>query len=226
MRYHALALTFLLVISLFLTTPAAAQTASESPQKPVYHQTGNEATLVGTIGVVGTVPRTLLFDMTADPICVQLNREAKTDSLITNENRLLNAFVYVKNGDSLKTYEFELPASAVELRRERCIYSPHVLGLRVGQSLAIINEDPTHHNTHPTPRLNIEWNQTQPPSAQPIIKTFARPEVLIPFKCNHHPWEKAYVGVLDHPWRDAGGGSTIPLPRDRHREGYAPLTAF
>ncbi|HEX6729651.1 MAG TPA: carboxypeptidase regulatory-like domain-containing protein, partial [Pyrinomonadaceae bacterium] len=34
----------------------------------------------------------------------------------------------------------------------------------------------------------------------PIEKTFARSEVLIPVKCNQHPWMKAYIGVLKHPF--------------------------
>ena len=34
----------------------------------------------------------------------------------------------------------------------------------------------------------------------PIEKTFARPEVLIPVKCNQHPWMKSYIGVLRHPF--------------------------
>jgi len=33
-----------------------------------------------------------------------------------------------------------------------------------------------------------------------MVKTFSHPEVLIPFKDNQHPWEKAYVAVMDHPF--------------------------
>ena len=41
---------------------------------------------------------------------------------------------------------------------------------------------------------------SQMPHSSPLIKTFTRAEVLIPFRDNQHPWEKAYVGVLDHPF--------------------------
>ena len=34
----------------------------------------------------------------------------------------------------------------------------------------------------------------------PVVKIFTRPEMFIPFKCNQHPWEKAYVSVMDHPF--------------------------
>jgi hypothetical protein len=72
--------------------------------------------------------------------------------------------------------------------------------MRVGQVLRILNGDPTAHNTHPTPKLNVEWNQTQPPGGEPLTKTFARQEQLVPFKCNQHPWEKGWVGVMAHPF--------------------------
>ena len=31
-------------------------------------------------------------------------------------------------------------------------------------------------------------------------RTFAREEVMIPVKCNVHPWMKSYIGVLKHPF--------------------------
>ena len=31
-------------------------------------------------------------------------------------------------------------------------------------------------------------------------QTFAREEVMIPVKCNVHPWMKSYIGVVKHPF--------------------------
>jgi hypothetical protein len=203
MNHRVSILTFLVVIALLFGANVASQTPSQSPDKPLYQPTGTEATIVGTIGVKGPIPKPRRLDMTADPICMAVNEKLNeipvTDSFITNEDRLVNAFVYVKS-DKLAAYQFPLPDSAVTLERRNCRYSPHVLGLRVGQRLAIPNFDPTQHNTHPTPKYNQEWNQTQAAHAEPIIKTFSREEVLIPFKCNQHPWERAYVAVLNHPF--------------------------
>ena len=64
----------------------------------------------------------------------------------------------------------------------------------------MVNSDNTHHNTHPVPKINAEWNQTQPPQSAPIVKAFSHEEALIPVKCNQHPWEKAFLGVLNHPF--------------------------
>ncbi len=189
--------TLILLMSLLFSSHTAAQ---QSAEKQLYRTTGREAVVIGTISVNGTIPKAPIFDMTADPVCQELNKKPEADWLLTNGNRLLNAFVYIKNGDPLRAYRFELPTTQVLLEHKNCFYSPHVLGLRVGQQLVIGNSDPTTHNTHPTPKINQEWNQSQAPRSPPLIKTFPHQEVLIPFKDNQHPWQKAYVGVLDHPF--------------------------
>ncbi|HEY8409965.1 MAG TPA: carboxypeptidase regulatory-like domain-containing protein, partial [Pyrinomonadaceae bacterium] len=44
------------------------------------------------------------------------------------------------------------------------------------------------------------WNQSQPNGAPAIEKSFNRAEVLVPVKCNQHPWMKAYIGVMRTPF--------------------------
>jgi hypothetical protein len=53
-----------------------------------------------------------------------------------------------------------------------------------GQTIEIKNSDPTTHNIHPTPKDNREWNESRPPNAAPLEKTFAREEIMLPVKCN------------------------------------------
>lgn len=222
MRYPTLVLTLLFLVSL---SPAASfQNPQETPARPLYTPTGKEATLVGMITADGELPKPKKIDMTADPVCIELNRgRAETDFVLTNNQQLLNVFVYVKSGEPLKAYRFAVPESEVVLERKNCRYSPHVLGIRVGQKLSIVNSDPTIHNTHPVPKLNPEWNQTQAMGSEPIVKAFKRPEQFIPFKDNHHPWEKAYLGVFDHPFfavSDAFGNYEIRgLPPGTYKLG-------
>jgi hypothetical protein len=40
----------------------------------------------------------------------------------------------------------------------------------------------------------------QAQGAPPIEDKFKRAETLIPVKCNQHPWMKANIGVLGHPF--------------------------
>jgi hypothetical protein len=166
---------------------------------------GDVGSIAGSIAFNGTPPAPKKIDTSADPVCGQRNPNLSTEEAVVNNGKLANVFVYIKEGaatDGTKIGDFTWtpPATAVTLDQNGCHYRPHVLGIMTNQKLSITNSDPTQHNIHPTPKNNPEWNQTQPNGAPPIEKTFARSEVLIPVKCNQHPWMKAYIGVLKHPF--------------------------
>ena len=82
------------------------------------------------------------------------------------------------------------------------MYEPHVFGVMAGQDIEIANDDPTNHNIHPLPKENREWNESQPPSSEAKKKSFARQEASPPItvKCNVHPWMRAYIAVVGHPF--------------------------
>ena len=80
------------------------------------------------------------------------------------------------------------------------MYTPHVLAVMTNQPIDIKNDDPTNHNIHPLPKINQEWNESQPPNGDPKTKSFPREEVMIPVKCNVHPWMRAYIAVVHHPF--------------------------
>jgi plastocyanin len=113
--------------------------------------------------------------------------------------QLANAFVYVKGGE-LDRFVFEVPGASVVIDQQQCQFTPRVVGIQTGQTLTFLNSDPTTHNVHPAPRVNAEWNRMQAEYGTPIETRFTRPETLIPIKCNQHPWMRAYVGVLSHPF--------------------------
>jgi hypothetical protein len=177
---------------------SAGQEAGVSAAKKPYVRTGYEATLSGTITLTGKRRKPLIIDMSADPSCYSTNPDPRTEWAEGNKGKLANVFIYLKS-DALDAYTFEQPTAPAVLEHKGCRYVPHVLGIRVGQSLRLLNSDRTFHNTHPNPKFNSEWNMSQPDGGDPIVKTFARPEI-IPFRDNMHPWEKAYVGVFDHPF--------------------------
>jgi hypothetical protein len=197
---------------------SAGQDAAVSPTKKPYVRTGNEAKLSGTIKLDGKRAKPRRIDMSADVVCYQVNSDPKTEDVVSNKGNLANVFIYVKS-EALDSYTFEPPDSPATLEHKGCRYVPHVLGMRVGQPLAILNSDPTYHNTHPTPKSNSEWNQTQSPGSPALKKTFDQPD-LIPFKDNQHPWERGYVGVFAHPFfaiSDESGNYRIEgLPPGRY----------
>ena len=171
---------------------------------------GPTGTISGVISYNGTPPAPRKIDTTADPVCGQKNPNLATDDTIVKDGKLANTFVYIKDGTveggkKIGDYSWTVPSEPVKLDQNGCHYAPHVLGVMVNQKVSITNSDATQHNIHPTPKLNTEWNQTQANGAPPIEKTFGRAEVLIPVKCNQHPWMKAYIGVLKHPLYSVSG---------------------
>ncbi|HSK64374.1 MAG TPA: carboxypeptidase regulatory-like domain-containing protein [Pyrinomonadaceae bacterium] len=153
----------------------------------------------------GTPPAPRKIDTAADPVCGQKNPNLMTDDTIVKDGKLANTFIYIKEGNveggqKIGDYAWETPSAAAQLDQNGCHYAPHVMGVQVNQKISITNSDATQHNVHPTPKLNAEWNQTQPSGGAPIEKSFARAEQLIPVKCNQHPWMKAYIGVMRHPF--------------------------
>ena len=166
--------------------------------------TGPKGTITGVISFNGTPPAPKKIDTGADAACGAANPNLMTDDTIVKDGKLANVFIYVKDGTvdggkKIGDYSWPTPTTAVTLDQNGCHYKPHVMGIQVNQKLSVTNSDKTTHNIHPTPSLNKEWNKTQPVGASPIEETFARPEQLIPVKCNQHPWMKAYIGVTKHP---------------------------
>jgi plastocyanin len=217
-----------IVLSLLALAAACGGSKTPDTNAPQANATGGDAppsgstgTISGVISYNGTPPAPKKIDTTADPVCGQKNPNLSTDDTIVKDGKLANTFIYIKEGTveggkKIGEYAWPTPTSEVQLDQNGCHYAPHVLGVQVNQKLKITNSDATQHNIHPTPKLNAEWNQTQPNGAPPIEKAFTRAEVLIPVKCNQHPWMKAYIGVLKHPFfsvsKDTGAYEITGVP--------------
>jgi len=173
-----------------------------------YAATGNEGSVAGKISLSGEAPAAQAIDMGQDANCAKNNPDPKTETVVAKDGKLSNVFVYIKEGTTadgkkIADYTFDTPASEVVLDQKGCHYIPHVIGMQPNQKLKVTNSDPTGHNIHALPKAgggNEEWNESQPSGAGPITKTFKRSEILVPVKCNQHPWMKAYIGVVKHPF--------------------------
>ena len=172
---------------------------AEQPAQPAAAATpidpSTVATVNGTVKFDGTAPKPAKIDMSQDPGCKGTNQ---AETLVVDNGNLANVFVYVKDGLGNRT--FDVPKDPVVLDQRGCQYHPHVLGVMTGQTVQIRNDDPTTHNIHPTPKDNREWNESQPPSSAALEKTFAREEIMLPVKCNQHPWMKMYINVVKNPF--------------------------
>lgn len=154
------------------------------------------ATVSGTVKLEGTPPRPQKIDMSQDPACgSQLNLDS---SVVASNGDLANVVVYVK--DLVNDSAGAIPNEPVVITQKGCRYEPHVTAARVGQTVRFENADQTTHNVHMMPVKLYQWNESQMPSAAPIEKKFEQPEVMIPIKCNQHPWMRMYLSVMANPF--------------------------
>jgi plastocyanin len=173
--------------------PAAPSTAAGPAATPI--DPASAATVSGTVKFEGAMPKPAKIDMSQDPNCQGVNL---AENVVVSDGHLQNVFIYVKEGLGNRT--FDVPKDSVTLSQNGCKYHPHVLGVMAGQTIKIVNGDPTTHNIHPTPKDNREWNESQAPQAAALEKNFAREEVMLPVKCNQHPWMRMFVNVVKSPF--------------------------
>jgi plastocyanin len=158
-----------------------------------------DSTIRGRIAYAGEAPTPRVIRMAADPLCMVEGGTARSEVLLVGQNNeLQNVFVYVKDGLGDRT--FTPPPTPVVLDQEGCQYMPHVFGVQVGQPIEIRNSDPTVHNVHAVPKENDEFNFIQQTEGRTDDRTFDRPEIMVPFKCDVHGWMAAYAGVVPHPF--------------------------
>lgn len=175
------------------------------PAAKAYVSKNDEGTISGKVILNGAAPAPKPIDMSQDGACVTANSNPISEEVAAKDGKLANVLVYIKDGQvtgqaKIGGLSFPAPADAVTLDQHGCHYVPHVLGIRAKQNMNVVNSDPTTHNVNVQAKSNEKFNQSQTQGAAPIVKSFARPEVIIPVKCNQHPWMKAYVAVLNHPF--------------------------
>jgi plastocyanin len=190
-----------------IRNPRGNQDPIQSPQSNFVFNIDNALLSTGTVGGVvswrGAAPTRKRVDTSADPMCQQTNPRLYVEEAIVRGGKLANVFLYVKDGvtaDGKKLTElsFPIPNRDVVIDQRGCIFIPHVLGVMVGQVVTVTNSDDTTHNVHFGPKRNPDWNQSQAARTAPLTHSFKYPEIMVPLRCNQHPWMRAFVGVLTH----------------------------
>ena len=173
--------------------------------------TENAGTVSGTIHFTGKVTPRVKIDMGQDPVC-GLADSNSTEQYLVHNGGLQNVFLYVKDGLGNKLYA--APSTPVVMDQMGCRYIPHVIGVMVGQPVKFTNSDNTMHNVHMTPQIGT--NQTvdlsEPPNGNGETRILSTPELMIPVRCNNHPWMEAFINVVTSPFyavSDADGHFTI-----------------
>lgn len=155
--------------------------------------------VVGTVSFEGQPPEGDPIDMSEEPECAEKHSDQPRTRpvVVGSDGGLQNVFIHVTEG--LPEGSWPAPDGDVELDQDGCIYQPHVLAVRTGQTLTIRNSDGVGHNINARPQNQRGFNFSQP-TVMTTERTFSQPEVMIPIQCDIHGWMEAYLGVVDHPY--------------------------
>ncbi len=196
--------TTLLLTALTLTgcKPNTPPPVADVPAaKPAY--TGPTGSVTGTISFTGKPLAPVVIDTSMDPACsIGSTGNVMTEQFVVTAGKLANVFLYIKSGPAAAMQATPAPTQAVILDQKNCRYTPHVIAVQQGGTVEFHNSDSTMHNIHtmPTAVGNETIDVSQGPKGAPQSKQFAKPELMIPVRCNNHPWMNAFINVSATPF--------------------------
>jgi plastocyanin len=188
-------------------TANSTSAPASSPSQPITQiDPATAGSIEGIVKLSGKALERIEIDMAQDPACA-MSQEGKnlTEGIVAKAGKLANVYVYVKDGLGNKVYA--APTEPAVLDQKGCRYVPHVLGAMVGQQVEFRNSDPTMHNVHMQPTVggNQQFDISQPPNGGTTRHAFAKPELMIPVRCNNHPWMQAFLNLAPNPFFAVSG---------------------
>ena len=159
--------------------------------------------VTGTIRFVGKVPPAPVIDTSMDPACsLGSSQPFRAEQYVVNNGKLANVFLYIKSGPPAAMQALPQSNAPVVLDQKNCRYIPHVIGVVQGGTVEFQNSDPTMHNIHtmPTDVGNETIDVSQGPHGAPVTKQLGKPELMMPVRCNNHPWMNAFLNVSATPF--------------------------
>lgn len=126
------------------------------------------------------------------------------ESLVVHEkNRgIRDIAIWLDTGDAIPVHPdlINPPKDAPVMDNLNCRFTPRMMAVRTGQVFELKNSDPIAHNAAVYARRNSPFSEIIPMN-QPLQKKFAKFERLpVRVDCSIHPWMKAWLVVLEHPY--------------------------
>ncbi|OGA44436.1 MAG: hypothetical protein A3G25_03730 [Betaproteobacteria bacterium RIFCSPLOWO2_12_FULL_63_13] len=204
-----------LVVALLAAAGLAASSCREAPPVPQPAAPAvavPRGTIRGHARLAGTPPRNSTIRLDADPVCIQAGggRTAVQQTIVVDaDGRLANVFVQLPGSFPATA----APTEPVRIDQRGCLYTPRVVGIRIGQPLRVSNSDHGLHNVHGISTGTDGFNVAQPlvgMTNEFRLKT----EGILRLKCDVHPWMIAFIGVVSHPYFAVTGAEGMFEIRD------------
>jgi plastocyanin len=150
----------------------------------------------GNVKYGGNPPAVKKLDVTKDNEVCGKDAKNSPELIVGGGSKgIKNAVVYLANITKGKAMD----AAAAEIDQKGCEYAPHVVVMKAGGSIDILNNDGILHNIHSTSKVNKEINVAQPKFKKKLTQTIEKPEI-IHVKCDVHNWMSGVIVAADHPY--------------------------
>ena len=197
---------------------------AESSDAPAAEGIGS---VKGTISFTGDAPKlpplVKAGDATAKDSAVCAAHDVPNQELVVGESGgIANVFVFLDRAPK----GAEIPEASKEpviFDQKGCMFIPHAMIVRAGQTVKVVSEDAVAHNTHTFPVRNVGFNTVVAANDRKGVDlVYDKAEKLpVQVKCDIHPWMLAWHLPLDHPFMavtDANGNFEIKgLPAGKHK---------
>ena len=170
--------------------------------------------IIGTVRLEGPVPSPSVI--TIEPKTGDHSTEGCGDLskpsprlLVDANGGIQNTVVWLESSPQPHPSSSE---STAVLDQQECVFSPHVLVVPPGGSLAIRNSDPLRHNVRIFLGFKMLMHEWQPDQADDLVWRFETPGRYL-VRCGVHPWMYAWVIAAEHAYysvTDASGRFRIP----------------
>jgi plastocyanin len=188
-------------LPLLLCALAAFTGCKEKPPPPVA-RTGlpgqmGTATIQGTVRLRGEPPPLPRTSRTSFAGCGG-GTPRTSAAQVSPQGALAEVFVWIRSG--LPDGDYPIPHDEVLIDQRGCEYIPRVAGVRAGQTVAFRNGDETLHNVHALGRASNAFNFGMPLTGMQVRRSLTEPQVMVTVACDVHPWMRAFLGVVPHPF--------------------------
>lgn len=171
------------------TTNTSSESSMESDGS--MEESSGSGSLALTANFEGDAPERETFDASGNSECGVDTIEG--EKVVVNDNNTLrDVVVSVESGPS----GLESEPKTVTVDQKNCMYKPHVVTAKTGQSIEVTHSDEGMHNVRGTQDGEQLFNVTTFKGQSKEI-SFDEPGVYS-LECNVHPWMQGWVYVTDH----------------------------
>lgn len=175
--------------------PAPSSAAAPWELKPA----AGTGAILGRVSYLGTPPKAKPINFGPEKKCHDAHTTQPTDEtlVVAGDGAIRWALVHVVGR---VPGEYPPPTTPAVLDQKGCIFLPHVLAVRAGQPIDVLNSDEVAHNVRCESLRNPAVNFILPTKGGSQSIHFDLEEVGMKLKCDIHFWMNGYVHALRHPF--------------------------